>query len=160
MPKISPSSSTKRFLTGYTQFVERVEALVKTIPRGRVATYGQVAALCGSPRSARQVGCILFRSVQTPWPKASRSLSRKPTKGPPSHKATVGSLRKLKKLWRGEGWQRVMNREGRLSIVNPEVTAAQQATLLRREGVNVTEHDGSYWVDLNRYLWNPERPRQ
>ena len=151
-------------------FAQRVEATIQRIPRGRVATYGQIAALCGAPRSAQQVGWILFRSVQIPWPKASRSPSRKPSTGPPSRptslklrragKATVGSLRKGKMPWRGEGWQRVINREGRLSIVNPDVTAAQQAVLLRKESVEVTERDGSYWVDLKKYLWNPDSSRQ
>ncbi|MGC3997630.1 MAG: MGMT family protein [Anaeromyxobacter sp.] len=36
-----------------------VYALVRRIPRGRVATYGQVAALLGRPRAARQVGFAL-----------------------------------------------------------------------------------------------------
>ena len=30
--------------------------MTKKIPSGRVATYGQIAAMCGSPRAARQVG--------------------------------------------------------------------------------------------------------
>jgi len=33
--------------------------VVKTIPHGRVATYGQVAALAGMARAARQVGVAL-----------------------------------------------------------------------------------------------------
>lgn len=37
-------------------FREKVYALVARIPRGRVASYGQVAAWCGSPRAARAVG--------------------------------------------------------------------------------------------------------
>ena len=32
---------------------------MRQIPRGRVATYGQVAALTGNPRMARQVGWAL-----------------------------------------------------------------------------------------------------
>ncbi len=32
---------------------------MKKIPRGKVATYGQIAALCGNPRSARVVGWAL-----------------------------------------------------------------------------------------------------
>ena len=40
-------------------FRESVIAFVKTIPRGRVVSYGQVAAACGHPRAARQVGGIL-----------------------------------------------------------------------------------------------------
>ena len=40
-------------------FYERVYAMVRRIPRGRVATYGQVAALLGVPRGARAVGWAL-----------------------------------------------------------------------------------------------------
>ncbi len=32
---------------------------VKTVPQGKVVSYGQVAAVCGSPRAARQVGGVL-----------------------------------------------------------------------------------------------------
>lgn len=39
-------------------FRERVYVLVVQIPKGRVMTYGQLAALCGSPRAARIVGGI------------------------------------------------------------------------------------------------------
>ena len=38
---------------------ERVYAVVRRIPRGRVATYGQVAALAGLPGQARFVGYAL-----------------------------------------------------------------------------------------------------
>ena len=36
-----------------------VWGIAKRIPRGRVATYGQLAALLGMPRHARQVGYAL-----------------------------------------------------------------------------------------------------
>jgi len=36
--------------------------IVKRIPRGKVMTYGQVAALAGFPRCARQVGFALHRN--------------------------------------------------------------------------------------------------
>ncbi|MBQ9198446.1 MAG: MGMT family protein [Clostridia bacterium] len=35
---------------------ERIYAAVKAIPAGRVASYGQIARLCGMPRAARVVG--------------------------------------------------------------------------------------------------------
>lgn len=38
---------------------EAVYDVVRQIPRGMVATYGQVAALAGSPGAARQVGYAL-----------------------------------------------------------------------------------------------------
>jgi O-6-methylguanine DNA methyltransferase len=40
-------------------FKARVLAVVRRIPRGRVATYGDVAALAGRPRAARAVGNIM-----------------------------------------------------------------------------------------------------
>lgn len=40
---------------------ELIYAVVARIPAGRVATYGQVAALAGLPRQARQVGYALNR---------------------------------------------------------------------------------------------------
>jgi len=36
-------------------FIREVIALIRAIPRGRVATYGQIANLAGNPRAARQV---------------------------------------------------------------------------------------------------------
>jgi len=50
-------------------------------------------------------------------------------------------------------WQRVINREGRISIVNMEFPASLQAELLRAEGVEVTERDNAYFVDLKRFQW-------
>lgn len=38
---------------------EKIYTVVKCIPRGKVATYGQVAALAGNPRWSRVVGYAL-----------------------------------------------------------------------------------------------------
>ena len=38
---------------------DRIYAVVRRIPRGRVATYGQVALLAGNPRWSRVVGYAL-----------------------------------------------------------------------------------------------------
>lgn len=40
-------------------FREKIVDFVSVIPKGKVASYGQVAAACGQPRAARQVGQIL-----------------------------------------------------------------------------------------------------
>lgn len=49
-------------------FKDRVYAVVAQIPIGRVMTYGQIAALCGSPRAALMVGGIAHYGDQTlPW---------------------------------------------------------------------------------------------
>ena len=50
------------------KFQQRVYALVASIPRGRVMTYGQIAALCGNPRAARIVGGIAHHGdINLPW---------------------------------------------------------------------------------------------
>lgn len=49
-------------------FKQKVEALVKVIPEGRVMTYGQIASLCGSPRAARIVGGVAhYGNPELPW---------------------------------------------------------------------------------------------
>jgi len=48
----------------------RIQAVVRRIPRGRVATYGQVAALAGLAGHARQVGYALHALAAdspVPW---------------------------------------------------------------------------------------------
>ena len=42
-------------------FSRRVYEVVRRIPKGKVATYGQVAALAGAPRNARFVGYACIR---------------------------------------------------------------------------------------------------
>jgi len=42
-----------------SSFRQRVLSAVRRIPRGRVATYGDIAALAGSPRASRAVGNIM-----------------------------------------------------------------------------------------------------
>src|SRR3954462_15586277 len=49
-------------------FGVRVEAIVAQIPRGRVMTYGQLAALAGSPYAARVVGGVAhWGDPSLPW---------------------------------------------------------------------------------------------
>jgi methylated-DNA-protein-cysteine methyltransferase-like protein len=49
-------------------FRQAVYKLVAQIPKGRVMSYGQIAALCGQPRAARIVGGIAhFGPAELPW---------------------------------------------------------------------------------------------
>ena len=51
-----------------SSFRDRVEDIVRQIPRGRVMTYGQIAALAGSAYAARIVGGIAhFGDPESPW---------------------------------------------------------------------------------------------
>ncbi|MDP9120597.1 MAG: MGMT family protein [Acidobacteriota bacterium] len=59
MPRATPSPA-----------YQRIYAIVRLIPAGRVATYGQVASLAGLPRQARQVGYALHALAEgsdVPW---------------------------------------------------------------------------------------------
>ncbi|MCI8951393.1 MAG: MGMT family protein [Lachnospiraceae bacterium] len=44
-------------------FYKRVELVCSRIPNGTVASYGQIALLCGMPKHARQVGFALNRNL-------------------------------------------------------------------------------------------------
>lgn len=54
-------------------------AVVRRIPRGRVATYGQIAALAGHPGHARQVGyalSALAADAPVPWHRVVNAQGR------------------------------------------------------------------------------------
>lgn len=58
---------------------EQIYRVVCQIPRGKVATYGQVANLAGIPRQARQVGYALYRvspGSDIPWQRVVNAQGR------------------------------------------------------------------------------------
>lgn len=62
-----------------TPFTLKVISLIKKIPRGKVATYGQIARLAGKPHSARAVGWILnscARKYKLPWQRILNSQGK------------------------------------------------------------------------------------
>ena len=71
---------------GAAEAVARICAVVRRIPRGWVATYGQVAAMASLPRRARLVGHVLQHldpSTDIPWHRvvnASGKVSRTPSR--------------------------------------------------------------------------------
>lgn len=46
-------------------FTNTVQSVVASIPKGKVATYGQVAALAGNPGASRAVGMIMSKNKDT-----------------------------------------------------------------------------------------------
>ncbi len=76
-------------------FHQRALEIIKQIPRGKVATYGQIAALAGNPRAARQVVRILHSSSgkeKLPWHRVINSqgrISLKPNHGYELQKALL-----------------------------------------------------------------------
>jgi methylated-DNA-protein-cysteine methyltransferase-like protein len=60
-------------------FNQRVTNLIKSIPKGKVATYGQIAALAGNPRGARMVVRVLHTSSKKenlPWHRVINSKGK------------------------------------------------------------------------------------
>jgi methylated-DNA-protein-cysteine methyltransferase-like protein len=104
-----------------SNFYEQVYAVVRRVPPGQVTTYGRVAEMLGRPRAARAVGYAL------------NALKDK-------QDADYESV----------PWQRVINSQGRISIINREFSAKQQADILRSEGVIVST---DLRIDLDRSLW-------
>jgi methylated-DNA-protein-cysteine methyltransferase-like protein len=103
-------------------FYEQVYAVVRRIPRGKVTSYGRIANMLGRPNAARAVGYAMH--------------ALKDTEDQPEY-ANIP-------------WQRVINSQGRISIVNREHGAQEQAKLLRAEGIVVSDE---LKIDLDVYLW-------
>src|SRR5688572_11930517 len=78
-------------------FRARVLAAVRRIPAGRVATYGDVAALAGSPRAARAVGNIM-RECRDPGTPCHRVIAAAGGLG-----GYGGNLQLKRQLLRNEG---------------------------------------------------------
>ncbi len=68
-------------------FKETVTDIIKSVPRGKVATYGRIATAAGNPRGARQVAYILHscsRKENLPWHRVVNrqgGISLKPNHG-------------------------------------------------------------------------------
>ncbi len=68
---------------------EEIYAVVRRIPQGTVATYGQIAGLAGIPRQARRIGYALSAlegqaELTVPWHRvinAKGTISRRSTPG-------------------------------------------------------------------------------
>ena len=107
-------------------FDERVYEVVRRIPPGKVATYGQVAALLGNPGLARAVGSALHRNPLG-WDFETGA-------GVPCH--------------------RVVNAAGRLAEAFAFDGAMEQRVRLEREGVETRpDGRGGLVVDLGRFGW-------
>jgi methylated-DNA-protein-cysteine methyltransferase-like protein len=67
---------------------QRIYAVVERIPEGRVATYGQVAALAGLPRQARLVGYSLHGlpdGSTLPWQRVVNAQGRVSQRAEPGY---------------------------------------------------------------------------
>lgn len=83
-----------------TDFSKAVIKWVQKIPRGKVATYGQIARLAGKPGAARGVGWILNSSSEKndlPWQRVMNS------QGAISFPPNTEEFKLQKKLLQNEG---------------------------------------------------------
>ena len=90
---------------------ERIWAVVRRIPKGRVATYGQIAAIAGIPRHARQVGYALGAApagMKLPWQRVINA------RGEVSQRARPGSDDFQQVLLEAEGVE--FDRDGRTDL--------------------------------------------
>jgi methylated-DNA-protein-cysteine methyltransferase-like protein len=62
-----PSSPDRSSLRKSSQMRIRIEAVIRSIPRGKVSTYGAVARAAGFPGAARFVARVLHRGFGLPW---------------------------------------------------------------------------------------------
>ena len=113
-----------------TGFRARVLAAVRSIPRGRVATYGDIAALAAAPGAARAVGNVM-RQCNDPSVPCHRVIASAGGLG-----GFGGYLDRKRQLLRAEGLEVSLTRvRGFASVRWPAQTRASrrpQATRPRR----------------------------
>jgi methylated-DNA-protein-cysteine methyltransferase-like protein len=62
-----------------SNFFDRIYKIIQKIPKGKVATYGQIAAMAGNPRAARMVGWALNNCPEgsvIPWQRVINASGR------------------------------------------------------------------------------------
>lgn len=96
---------------------ERIYQEVKKIPYGRVATYGQIAAMAGNPRWSRVVGYALHVNPDPNEIKCYRVVNRF---GELSSAFAFGGVNRQKELLEAEG---VEVNDGKVNLKNYGVFA-------------------------------------
>jgi methylated-DNA-protein-cysteine methyltransferase-like protein len=91
----APRKQARSAKQGEDGFFARVYALVARIPRGRVATYGQIARILGAPRSARIVGWAMHDSPEGAGIPCHRVIQQGGTCSPNFRLGDPGAQRRL-----------------------------------------------------------------
>ncbi len=81
-------------------FKDRVYRTTKKIPRGRVATYGQIARLAGNPHAARAVGLFMKTNPHAPIVPCHRVVA---LNGALTGYSAKGGIKKKKEMLIREG---------------------------------------------------------
>jgi alkylated DNA nucleotide flippase Atl1 len=143
-------------------FNEQVYSIVKKIPRGQVATYGQIAAILGKPRAARIVGWSLHQLdyiSSLPLTKGENKRGSAASRNSITKHQTHDLPLTPSLTRRGEEypWWRVVNSQGFISTTCQEHTFEMQKQMLEQEGVDINwnKKKHMYRLDLDKYLWRP-----
>ena len=90
---------------------KRIGIVCRSIPRGKVSTYGQIALLCGKPKNSRQVGYCLRRGLAGKDLPAYKVVNSRGILSGASYFETFDTQKLLlesegvKVLWTEEGWK-------------------------------------------------------
>jgi O-6-methylguanine DNA methyltransferase len=109
-------------------FTRRVLAAVRRIPSGRVATYGDIAALAGAPRAWRAVGTIM-RECRDPGVPCHRVIGSGGALG------GYSSLQVKRELLRAEGLEVGPRRVRRFADVHWDGNQPRRAPRLTVQGM-------------------------
>lgn len=83
-----------------SEFGDRIYSLTRQIPRGKVATYGQLAALGGKARAARAVGGFMRRNDNAPHTPCHRVVA---WDGSLVGYSAAGGIKRKREMLLGEG---------------------------------------------------------
>lgn len=81
-------------------FKEKVYELTRSIPKGKVATYGQLARLAGNKKAARVVGLLMKINPDAPHTPCHRVVS---STGDLTGYSAAGGLTKKQSMLQAEG---------------------------------------------------------
>ena len=114
-------------------FFETVYTMVSKIPRGRVATYGQIARLAGNPRASRIVGCALHMCPASGGIPCHRVVNREGRLAPAD---AFGGAGMQKSLLAAEGVS--VNADGYVAVSYTHLDVYKRQTLLLRASLGMT----------------------
>lgn len=104
-------------------FYEKMRIVCLSIPQGKVATYGQIAMLCGKPKNARQVGYGLRENLAGSDIPAYRVVNGKGELSGAFHfhiprlQKTLLEEDGVEVLWNGHNWRVDLKKYGWMSTV-------------------------------------------
>ena len=113
-------------------FYEKMRIICLAIPEGKVATYGQIAMLCGKPRNARQVGFGLRENLAGSDVPAFRVVNGKGELSGAIHFHIPGLQKTLLEedgvtvFWNGSKWCVDLKKDGWMTTAEDAAYFAEQ----------------------------------